>query len=92
MKKESLKILNDFANSHTLASNIKVEIGPYNKSFKPRKAHSFAKYEDANLLSSIICGAENFLYFLERNGYNITKRKTCPNILEQSQTRHLKKQ
>jgi hypothetical protein len=75
MKKENLKILNDFSNDHVLATHIKVEISDYNKSFKPRQSNGAAKYEDANLLSSIICGAENLVYYLERNGYKIIKVK-----------------
>lgn len=72
--KKFLKLLNEFANEHTLATNIKVEITPYCKSFTPRNPGSFAKYEDANLLASIIAGAESFCYFLQRHGYILHKK------------------
>ena len=74
MDKKLLKLLNEFANSHSLATSIEVTIGDYNKSFKPREGFSGARYEEANLLSSIIVGAENFCYFLERSGYVVNKR------------------
>lgn len=75
MKDKSLKLLNDFANDLTLAENIKVVITPYNKSFKPRVDGIPARYEDANMLSTIIVGAESFLSYLNRNGYSIKKGK-----------------
>ena len=71
MDKKYLKLLNEFANSHSLAAQIRVEISDNSKSFKPRFPDSYAKYEEANLLASIIVGAENFCYFLEREGYKI---------------------
>ena len=75
MTKKYLKLINDFANDQTLAKDINVEITEYCKSFKPKEGVAGAKYEDANLLSDIIMGAENLLYYLERNGYEIVKRK-----------------
>ena len=75
MNKQNLKLLNKFANDHSLATDIKVEISDYSKSFKPRFNGAYAKYEEANMLSSIIVGAENFCYYLERNGYKIRKGK-----------------
>ena len=71
MKTEYLKLLNEFANSHSLSTNIEVNITDHHKSFKPRFEGADARYEEANLLSSIIVGAENFCYFLQRNGYTI---------------------
>ena len=75
MDKKYLKLLNEFANSHSLSTNIEVNIGEYNKSFTPRKGYEGAKYEEANLLASIIVGAENFCYFLQRNGYKISQNR-----------------
>lgn len=75
MNERNLKLLNDFANSHSLATHIKVEISDHVKSFKPRTEKSYAKYEEANMLANIICGAENFLYFLERGNYEIRRKK-----------------
>jgi hypothetical protein len=73
MNKTNLKLINEFANDHTLAEHIEVTITDNHKSFKPRYPVSVAKYEDANLLASLIAGAESFCYFLERNGYKIRK-------------------
>jgi hypothetical protein len=75
MNKKLLKLLNEFANSHSLAREIMVTISDNHKHFQPRNKDSYAKYEEANLLASIIVGAENFCYFLERNGYRIQKGK-----------------
>lgn len=68
-------LLNKFANSHTLATDIMVTVGPCCKSFKPRPPSLGARYEDANLLASIIMGAESFLYWCERNNYEVRKVK-----------------
>ena len=75
MEKKYLKLLNDFANDHVLATDIQVEIGEYHKTFKPRMENSYARYEDANLLGSIIMGAENLCWYLSRNGYEIIKKR-----------------
>ena len=74
MNKDYYKILNMFANDSPLATNIKVDITGTHKSFKPRFKDSKAYYEDANLLSTIITGAENFCWWLERNGFKIVKK------------------
>ena len=79
MEEKFLKLLNEFANDHVLATHIKVEISTHHKSFQPRAFDSYAKYEDANLLSAIIMGAENFCWYLMRNNYDIvTKDKVVP--------------
>ena len=75
MDKKFLKLLNEFANSHSLATEIEVDISDHHKSFKPRQGYEGAKYEEANLLASIIVGAENFCYFLQRNGYTLRRVK-----------------
>ncbi len=66
-----MELLEEFANAHTLAHDIRVTITTNSKSFQPRFKQSYAKYEDANLLSSIIMGAESFLYWLSRSGYEV---------------------
>jgi len=71
VREHHLKILNDFANQHTLAEHIDVVIHEHHKSFKPKDSHYGARYEDANLLASIIAGAESFIYYLERKGIKI---------------------
>ena len=71
--KKMLKLLNNFANDHVIAEHIEVVIGEYNKSFKPRPGHDGCRYEDANLLASIISGAENLCWYMLRNGYKVVK-------------------
>ena len=75
MEARFLGLLNAFANDHVLATNIKVEISEHHKSFTPRYVHSNARYEDANLLASVIAGAENLCWYLSRNGYEIKKKR-----------------
>jgi hypothetical protein len=70
---EQCKMLEKFINDHVLATHIKVEVTSYHKSFSPRIKGAGANYEDANLLASILTGAESFLYYLRRNGYEIKK-------------------
>ncbi len=73
-KEYHLKLLNDFANQLTLAKDIEVTCGEYSKSFKPRDGMK-AKYEDAIALSSIVNGAEQFLYYLERKGIKVPSKR-----------------
>lgn len=73
-KKKHLKILNEFANKNNLANgNIDITITPCGKSFKPR--YGTANYEDVMLLANIIQGAEYFLFWLARNGYDVRKKR-----------------
>lgn len=73
--KQQSALLETFINDSPIAEHIKVEISVAHKSFKPREEGSPAHYEDANLLSSILMGAENFCYWLRRNGYVIRRKK-----------------
>lgn len=75
MNKQNLKLLNDFANTSVLSTHIRVDITEYCKSYKPREVNSSAYYEDCILLAEMVSGAEHFLYFLERNRYEIKKKK-----------------
>ncbi len=72
-KEHHLKLLNDFANQLTLAKDIEVQCSEYSKSFKPRDGMR-AKYEDSIALSSIVNGAEQFLYYLERKGIKVPSK------------------
>jgi hypothetical protein len=67
------ELLNKFANEHSLSigGNIEVVRNPYSTSFKPKEGHDGMKYEDVELLSSIIQGAEHFLFWASRNGIEI---------------------
>ena len=69
------KLLEKFINNSPLATEIQVTVTHNTKSFKPRFDGARARYEDANILSSILMGAENFCYWLRKNGYSITRRK-----------------
>jgi len=71
--KKMYELLNKFANEHTLAEYIKVDISEYRQGYKPREENSPAKYEDCKLLSSIVMGAESFLFWLRRKGYEVKK-------------------
>ena len=62
------KILEDFANSHTLAQDIEVSMCSGYTHFKPRFPAESFKHEDAELLSEIVRGAEHFMMWLRREG------------------------
>ena len=79
--KQQNELLEKFINDSLLATEIKVEVTANRKSFKPRYPESEAHYEDCNLLSAILMGAENLMYWLRRNGYTIaTKRKKVAKV------------
>jgi len=61
------RILEDFANRHTLARDIEVSITGNCKSFTALP-DTPAKYEDVVLLSDIVRGAEHFMMWLRREG------------------------
>lgn len=75
MQKEHIEILNTFASTHTLAEGLNVNVSEHFKHFEAKNKDVGAKAEDIVLLSDIIRGAENFMYFLERNGYKIGRGK-----------------
>ena len=66
------KMLEKFINDHVLATHIEVQVSNHHKSFKPRIEGVGANDEDANLLASILTGAESFMFWLRRRGYEIT--------------------
>ena len=70
---EQCKMLEKFINDHVLATHIEVQVSNHHKSFNPRIEGEGANYEDANLLASILTGAESFLYWIRRNNYTISK-------------------
>lgn len=63
--KQMYKKLEEFANSHILANNIKVTISVCGKRFKAKNKES-SRYEDVVLLSNIILGAEHYLMWKRR--------------------------
>ena len=75
MNEKNLKLLNEFANGLSLATNIKVDITEHSRHLAPRTKKSFAKYEEANMLMDLVRGAEHFLWYLERGKYEIRRKK-----------------
>ena len=75
MNEKLRKLLNEFANSHSIATNIDVMIDDHCKSFKPRNGDysNGCSYDEVIFLSSLIQGAESFCYFLARKGYKVVK-------------------
>jgi len=82
---EQCKMLEEFINDHALATHIEVQVSHHYKSFKPRIEGEGANYEDANLLASILTGAESFVCWIRRQGGKITlkdaKTKTAKKVL-----------
>ena len=76
MKAKHLKLLNQYANNHSLAKGggIKVTITEHSTRLEPVE-NSGMKYEDCNLLHDLIRGADHFICHLEREGYQISRRK-----------------
>ena len=75
MKKKNLKILNHFANNHSVSIggsvDITIESGYTN--FKPRGEVYSMKFEDVVFLSDMIQSAKYFIWYLEREGYKVKK-------------------
>ena len=65
---EMYKILEDFANFHTLARDIVVSMNGHSTSFKPRFPAESFRYEDSQLLGEIVRGATHFMMWLRREG------------------------
>ena len=68
------KLVEDFANDHTLAEEIIVTHTSFHTSYKS-KNNNGAKYDDCMLLGRLVDGANTFMYYLRRNGYKIIKTK-----------------
>lgn len=70
-------ILSDFANDLSVCKGggIKITYGVLGTHFDPKEGVDGFRYEDGNYVHDTIKGAESFLYYLERNGYKIVKRK-----------------
>jgi hypothetical protein len=65
------ELLEKFANSTVLSTNIKVEKTEHSTHFMPRDGKDGMFYEECVLLSNILQGAEHFLWWLRRNNYRI---------------------
>jgi len=62
------RILQDFANAHTLARDIRVTITPNSTHLEPRDGLDGFKYEDADMLQGLISGAKHLLMWARREG------------------------
>jgi hypothetical protein len=65
---EMNRILQDFANAHTLARDIRVTITPNSTHLEPREGLDGFKYEDGQMLTELIRGAEQLLMWARREG------------------------
>lgn len=83
-EKTICEILERFANKHSLAKggNIVVKVDQHSTGMTPKPGCTGFKYEDSNLLQSILEGASQLLWFFWREGYSITKqpRKTAAKV------------
>jgi len=70
-EKKRLKLLNQFLNDSPLTRDFKVEVSSYSVRYYPKQV--YMHIEDVEMLNKIREGATNFLYWLERNGYDIVK-------------------
>lgn len=76
--KEQTELLEKFINDNTIAHDIKVTITEHSTDMKPKNPAIGMRYEDTDLLSSILRGAMHFCYWLRRNNYTLsaTKRRS----------------
>ena len=77
MKEERrLELLNNFANDLSIVkgANMEVFINPHTTHYQAKEAGMTMRAEDCELVSQTINGAKQFLWYLERNGYEITKK------------------
>ena len=74
-----LKLLNDFATSLSIVKggNMKVLITHNITTVTPRDKKEGMRYEDCVKLDGSLEGANEFIMFLSRNGYNIVRKKKC---------------
>lgn len=68
------KLVENFANDHTLAEDIICTHTSFHTSYKS-KSNKGARYDDCCLLKSLVDGADAFMFYLRRNGYKIIKSK-----------------
>jgi alpha-N-acetylglucosamine transferase len=71
------ELIEEYANDHSISKggNIEVKITAHNTSITPINVRDAMRYEDVCYLHDQINGATNFLYWLRRKGYKITKEK-----------------
>lgn len=62
------EVLEDFANAHTLAEDIKVSLNSCHRGYTAKDYPTGAKYEDCIRLANIVDGAFDFLMWARRQG------------------------
>ena len=78
--KNRLKILQSFVNdlSITEGSGLIVTLGEHHTSIKSADCEGYvsprSRYEDAVTISNLLQGAEQLMYWIERNGYKLVRR------------------
>lgn len=78
--KKRIEILSEFINQTTVAKggNIQVTITDHCVSMENALNKNLGmRYEDMNYLSEVLKGAEQFLYYLQRNDLDVVKRKNA---------------
>ena len=71
------KLVEDFANEHSVAigGGIKVNHSHHHTQYVPKNEPSTMKYEDICYLKEQMDGANSFIFWLRRSGYEIKKAK-----------------
>ena len=75
--KQRNELLQTFANDNSVAKggHIRVEISDYGTGYKPYIGYPGFKFEDGQILSQIVDGASNFLWWAMREGYEIKRKR-----------------
>ena len=68
------ELLTKFANDHTLARDIDVEISSHCTKYTAKNDNQGARYDDVTFLSSLVSGATSFLWWCERHKYKVVKK------------------
>ena len=69
------ELLTKFGNDHTLAKDIKVHVSAGHTSYTSKDRLAGARYEDCQFLSSLVSGAQSFLHWCARHGYEVRKKR-----------------
>ena len=73
--KKIYELLNLYANNNPLAYNIDVDVHSCGTSMKPKKGQE-CYYSDAQVLTRMIDGAEHFLFWMGKMGYEVKKKRS----------------
>ena len=73
--KELYQLLNLYANNNPLAQHIDVDVHSCGTSMTPKEGHK-AFYSDSQVLTRMIDGAEHFLFWMARMGYELKKKRS----------------